>query len=113
MANAIIEGTGGQVEQPRFSDEFDVEALTYSMDYRGEYDEEGRFIMDDDSVYEAQYKAPITDEHLNEGETPAPGSEAAKTVTEGVAKVEVAAAVQAEKSPEGTPQETSPENKQE
>jgi hypothetical protein len=67
MANAIIEGTGGQVEQPRFSDEFDVDALTYSMDYRGEYDEEGRFIMDDDSVYEAQYKAPITDEHLNEG----------------------------------------------
>lgn len=52
MANSIIEGTGGVVVQPKFSDEFDVEALTSSMDYRGEYDEEGRFIMDDDGVYE-------------------------------------------------------------
>ncbi len=50
MSNAIIEGTGGEVVQPNFSDDFDEEALK-NMNYRGEYDEEGRFIMDDESPY--------------------------------------------------------------
>ena len=51
MANAVIEGTGGEVVQPKFSDDFDEEALK-SMNYRGEYDEDGRFIEDDDTIYD-------------------------------------------------------------
>ncbi|MDX1961368.1 MAG: 30S ribosomal protein S2 [Leptospiraceae bacterium] len=56
MANAIIEGTGGVVEQPKFSDDFDEEAMQQNMVYRGEYDEEGRFIEDDDTVYQKEFK---------------------------------------------------------
>ncbi|MCE9500495.1 MAG: 30S ribosomal protein S2 [Leptospira sp.] len=48
MSNAVIEGTGGVVEQSKFSDDFDAEAM--KMDYRGEYDEEGRFILDEESA---------------------------------------------------------------
>jgi len=47
MANAIIEGTGGEVVQPKFSDEMDEEDMN-NMNYRGEYDEMGRFIEDED-----------------------------------------------------------------
>jgi small subunit ribosomal protein S2 len=50
MSNAVLEGTGGIVPDiPTFNDE-DPEAM--SMDYRGEYDEKGRFIMDEESNYE-------------------------------------------------------------
>jgi small subunit ribosomal protein S2 len=62
MTNAILEGTGGEVVQPKFSDEFDVDPSDYNLDYRGEYDEEGRFIMDDDADYEKQFKAPIAED---------------------------------------------------
>jgi small subunit ribosomal protein S2 len=55
MANAIIEGTGGEVVQPKFSDDFDEEAMQQNMNYRGEYDEEGRFIEDDDANYVKQF----------------------------------------------------------
>ncbi|MCB1156822.1 MAG: 30S ribosomal protein S2 [Leptospiraceae bacterium] len=68
MANAIIEGTGGQVVQPKFSDEFDVDALTNSMDYRGEYDEEGRFIMDEDTTYSDEYTSSDVGETNEKGE---------------------------------------------
>lgn len=50
MANAIIEGTGGEVVQPKFSDEMDEEDIN-NMNYRGEYDEMGRFIEDEDPNY--------------------------------------------------------------
>lgn len=89
MANAIIEGTGGVVAQPpKFSDEFDVDALNYSMDYRGEYDEEGRFIMDDDTIYEQQFKAGVEDYAEVNGviiteKKDAPEAKAAKENTEG------------------------------
>lgn len=46
MSNAVIEGTGGVVEQPRFSEDLDSEAL--ALEYQGEYDESGKFIMDED-----------------------------------------------------------------
>jgi small subunit ribosomal protein S2 len=58
MANAVIEGTGGEVVQPKFSDDFDEEALK-SMNYRGEYDEDGRFIMDDDSNFAKEFSSQI------------------------------------------------------
>ncbi len=60
MSNAVIEGTGGVVVQPKFSDDFDAETMD-SMDYRGEYDEEGRFIMDEDTPYDknATPSAPL------------------------------------------------------
>lgn len=54
MANAVIEGTGGEVpESAQFTDEMDVDM---GMDYRGEYDEKGRFIMDDDANFEKEFK---------------------------------------------------------
>ncbi len=56
MANAIIEGTGGEVPQPKFSDDIDEEAIR-NLNYQGEYDEEGRFIMDDDVNYEKQFSS--------------------------------------------------------
>lgn len=55
MSNAVIEGTGGEVVQPKFSDDFDEEAMQQNMNYRGEYDEEGRFIMDDDAAFEKEF----------------------------------------------------------
>lgn len=57
MANAIIEGTGGEVVPAKFSDDFDEEAMQQNMNYRGEYDEEGRFIEDDDATYQREFKA--------------------------------------------------------
>ncbi len=56
MANAIIEGTGGEVIQPKFSDDFDEETMQ-SMNYKGEYDEDGKFIMDDDATYTKEFVA--------------------------------------------------------
>jgi small subunit ribosomal protein S2 len=58
MANAVIEGTGGVVEHAKFSDDFDADVMN-SMDYRGEYDEEGRFIMDDDAAYSKEFEAAV------------------------------------------------------
>lgn len=54
MSNAVIEGTGGVVPESKFSDDIESEAM--SLDYRGEYDERGRFIMDDDVTYEKEFK---------------------------------------------------------
>lgn len=61
MSNAIIEGTGGEVVQPKFSDDFDEETLK-SMNYRGEYDEDGRFIMDDDTTFVKEVKEEVVSE---------------------------------------------------
>lgn len=61
MANAVIEGTGGEVPQPKFSDDIDEEAIR-NLNYQGEYDEEGRFIMDDDVTYEKQFASGYDDE---------------------------------------------------
>lgn len=56
MANAVIEGTGGEVEKPKFSDDFDVdEDEMTKINYQGEYDEEGNFIKDDDDSYEKEF----------------------------------------------------------
>ncbi|MCB1178074.1 MAG: 30S ribosomal protein S2 [Leptospiraceae bacterium] len=60
MSNAIIEGTGGEVVQPNFSDDFDEETLR-SMNYRGEYDEDGKFIVDDDSSFKKEFAAGSDD----------------------------------------------------
>jgi small subunit ribosomal protein S2 len=57
MANAVIEGTGGEVVQPKFSDEMDEEDIN-NMNYRGEYDEMGRFIEDDDSTFSKEFTGP-------------------------------------------------------
>jgi small subunit ribosomal protein S2 len=54
MSNAVLEGTGGVVDTPQFTDD-DTEVMN-SMDYRGEYDERGRFIMDDDSTFQKEFK---------------------------------------------------------
>ncbi|TGK03408.1 30S ribosomal protein S2 [Leptospira selangorensis] len=56
MSNAVIEGTGGVVEQPRFSEDLDSEAL--ALEYQGEYDESGKFIMDEDPVASKKEEAP-------------------------------------------------------
>lgn len=61
MANAVIEGTGGEVPQPKFSDDIDEEAIR-NLNYQGEYDEEGRFIMDDDVSYEKQFASNYEEE---------------------------------------------------
>jgi small subunit ribosomal protein S2 len=60
MSNAVIEGTGGEVVQPKFSDEMDEEDIN-NMNYRGEYDEMGRFIEDDDSTFKKEFTEPKTD----------------------------------------------------
>ncbi|MBE7411992.1 MAG: 30S ribosomal protein S2 [Leptospiraceae bacterium] len=65
MSNAVIEGTGGVVVQPKFSDDFDAEAMD-SMDYRGEYDEEGRFIMDEDLSSDKTSSATATPSFVTE-----------------------------------------------
>jgi small subunit ribosomal protein S2 len=57
MSNAVIEGTGGEVVQPKFSDEMDEEDMS-NMNYRGEYDEMGRFIEDDDSTFKKEFTEP-------------------------------------------------------
>jgi small subunit ribosomal protein S2 len=57
MSNAVIEGTGGEVVQPKFSDEMDEEDIN-NMNYRGEYDEMGRFIEDDDSTFKKEFTEP-------------------------------------------------------
>ena len=57
MSNAVIEGTGGEVVQPKFSDEMDEEDIN-NMNYRGEYDELGRFIEDDDSTFKKEFTEP-------------------------------------------------------
>jgi len=54
MANAVIEGTGGEVVQPKFSDEMDEEDMN-NMNYRGEYDEMGRFIEDEDPNFSKEF----------------------------------------------------------
>lgn len=46
IANAVLEGTGGEVIQTNFSEELDADQL--AMEYQGEYDESGKFIMDED-----------------------------------------------------------------
>lgn len=46
MANAVLEGTGGEVIQTNFSEDMDAEQL--ALEYQGEYDESGKFIMDDE-----------------------------------------------------------------
>jgi len=66
MANAIIEGTGGEVEKPKFSDDdLDEEAMR-NMNYQGEYDEEGRFIMDDDTAYAKEFGVNYNSEEEKE-----------------------------------------------
>ncbi len=66
MANAIIEGTGGEVEKPKFSDDdLDEEAMR-NMNYQGEYDEEGRFIMDDDTAYAKEFGVNYNSEEEQE-----------------------------------------------
>jgi len=67
MANAIIEGTGGEVIQPKFSDDFDEETMQ-SMNYKGEYDEDGKFIMDDDATYTKEFVAATAVETPKAGE---------------------------------------------
>ncbi|HMZ59491.1 MAG TPA: 30S ribosomal protein S2, partial [Leptospiraceae bacterium] len=67
MANAIIEGTGGEVIQPKFSDDFDEETMQ-SMNYKGEYDEDGKFIMDDDATYTKEFVAAAAVEPPKAGE---------------------------------------------
>jgi len=47
MANAIIEGTGGVVEEAKFSDE-QIDQASLALEYQGEYDESGNFIVDED-----------------------------------------------------------------
>jgi small subunit ribosomal protein S2 len=57
MSNAVIEGTGGEIpESARFTDDMDGDM---GMDYRGEYDEKGRFIMDDDATFEKEFKEVV------------------------------------------------------
>ncbi|MCW7460085.1 30S ribosomal protein S2 [Leptospira bandrabouensis] len=46
MANAVLEGTGGEVIQTNFAEDMDAEQL--ALEYQGEYDESGKFIMDDE-----------------------------------------------------------------
>ena len=46
MSNAIIEGTGGVVEESSFDEDLDEESL--ALEYQGEYDEDGNFIRDED-----------------------------------------------------------------
>jgi small subunit ribosomal protein S2 len=66
MSNAIIEGTGGEVEKPKFSDDdLDEEAMR-NMNYQGEYDEEGRFIMDDDTAYAKEFGVNYNSEEEKE-----------------------------------------------
>jgi len=60
MSNAVIEGTGGEIpESARFTDDIDGDM---GMDYRGEYDEKGRFIMDDDSTFQKEFKEVVATE---------------------------------------------------
>jgi small subunit ribosomal protein S2 len=57
MSNAVIEGTGGEIpESARFTDDMEGDM---GMDYRGEYDEKGRFIMDDDATFEKEFKEVV------------------------------------------------------
>lgn len=44
MANAVKEGTGGEVVQPNFTEDEDIDPAEL---YSGEYDESGKFIKDD------------------------------------------------------------------
>lgn len=69
MSNAVIEGTGGVVEQPRFSEDLDSEAL--ALEYQGEYDESGKFIMDED---------PVSPKKEEAAATPAPAVESPATI---------------------------------
>jgi small subunit ribosomal protein S2 len=68
MADAVIEGTQGVVQEDRFSDDdsvMDLEAISVdssSIKYKGEYDESGEFIVDDSSVVEAAGGAQSTEE---------------------------------------------------
>jgi len=47
MANAIIEGTGGVIEESNFTDE-EIDQAKLALEYQGEYDESGNFIVDED-----------------------------------------------------------------
>lgn len=59
MADAVIEGTQGVVQDSRFSDDdsvMDLDSISVdssSIKYKGEYDESGEFIVDDSSVVDA------------------------------------------------------------
>lgn len=57
MANAVKEGTGGEVVQPNFNDDEDIDPAEL---YSGEYDESGRFIKDEESDQEG--KRPVVTE---------------------------------------------------
>ncbi|MCG9876462.1 MAG: 30S ribosomal protein S2 [Leptospiraceae bacterium] len=50
MANAVKEGTGGEVIQPNFTEDEDIDPAQL---YSGEYDESGRFIKDEEKAAEA------------------------------------------------------------
>jgi small subunit ribosomal protein S2 len=54
MAMAVKEGTGGEVVQPNFTDDEDIDPAQL---YSGEYDESGKFIKDEEAEAERLRKA--------------------------------------------------------
>jgi small subunit ribosomal protein S2 len=69
MSNAVIEGTGGEVISTNFSEDLDAEQL--AIEYQGEYDESGKFIMDEELEAEKRSKG--------KGGAPAPVAPVAET----------------------------------
>lgn len=88
MADAVLEGTQGVVQQDRFSD--DEEDSTMDLDsiqvddpsrYKGEYDESGQFIVDESSVVPVVEEANASAEQTQEKEAPTAEAIAYTTTT--------------------------------
>lgn len=59
MAMAVKEGTGGEVVQPNFTEDEDIDPAQL---YSGEYDESGKFIKDEEAEQERLRKADAVEE---------------------------------------------------
>ena len=59
ISSAIIEGTGGSVEQLKFNEEIDLEQD--NLEYQGEYDEFGNFILDEDVAKSSKQEAVVAE----------------------------------------------------
>ena len=61
ISSAIIEGQGGDVDRPDFNEDIESQEKL-SMEYRGEYDETGSFILDQDIAQTKQEKVDVEED---------------------------------------------------
>lgn len=86
MANAVKEGTGGEVVKPNFTEDEDIDPAKL---YSGEYDESGKFIKDEETEEEMRHRYSEGEETIATVEITKDENPSSSFVREGQGIIEV------------------------